>query len=33
MLIRAATGGGVQLSFVIAATTVLAVCLLGWGLR
>jgi hypothetical protein len=30
MLLRWATGGGVQLSFVIVAATVLAVVLLGW---
>ena len=32
MLLRAATGGGVQLSFVLVAATVLAVFLLGWRL-
>ena len=32
MLLRALTGGGVQLSFVIVAATVLAVLLLGWRL-
>jgi len=32
MLLRAATGGGIQLSFVIVAATVLAVFLLGWRL-
>ena len=32
MLLRAATGGGVQLSFVIVAATVLAAFLLGWRL-
>ena len=30
MLLRAATGAGVQLSFVVVATIVLAVMLLGW---
>ena len=30
ILLRAATGGGVQLSFVIVAATVLAVFLLAW---
>ena len=32
MLLRAAAGGGVQLSFVLVAATVLAVILLGWRL-
>jgi hypothetical protein len=32
MLLRAATGGGIQLSFVLVAATVLAVFLLGWRL-
>jgi hypothetical protein len=32
MLLRAVTGGGVQVSFVIVAATVLAVLLLGWRL-
>ncbi len=32
MLLRAATGGGVQLSFVLVAATVLAGFLLGWRL-
>ena len=32
MLLRALTGGGVQLSFVIVAATVLGVLLLGWRL-
>ena len=32
MLLRAATGGGIQLSFVIVAATVLAAFLLGWRL-
>ena len=32
MLLRALTGGGVQLSFVIVAAIVLAVLLLGWRL-
>ncbi len=32
MLLRAVTGGGVQVSFVVVAATVLAVLLLGWRL-
>ena len=32
MLLRALTGGGVQLSFVVVAAVVLAVLLLGWRL-
>ena len=32
MLLRALTGGGVQVSFVIVAAVVLAVLLLGWRL-
>jgi Protein of unknown function (DUF3054) len=32
MLLRAVTGGGVQVSFVIVAATVLAVLQLGWRL-
>ena len=32
MLLRALTGGGVQVSFVIVAATVLAVLMLGWRL-
>jgi hypothetical protein len=30
MLLRAMTGGGVQVSFVLVAAVVLAVLLLGW---
>ena len=32
MLLRAATGGGIQFSFVLVAATVLALFLLGWRL-
>jgi hypothetical protein len=32
MLLRALTGGGVQVSFVIVAATVLAILQLGWRL-
>ena len=32
MLLRALTGGGVQLSFIVVAAIVLAVLLLGWRL-
>jgi hypothetical protein len=32
MLLRAATGGGIQLSFVLVAATVLAIFLFGWRL-
>jgi hypothetical protein len=32
MMLRAATGGGVQVAFVVVATVVLAAFLLGWRL-